>query len=798
MAEVKLRVGCDFDKASFDVVLRSIAEVSAGAQRMVAAEMVRAKRIEQEAAKASMTAAQQVADAAKRAAKEALVARIAAAKEAAKVAKESENLISRATVQAAEARVQAEENALKRIVDAERAAERKRAGVREDGRRSQFADIREMERQQRRAESASDRRRGEAYYLGKKAYRASAGAPESGQPPTGSGDRRRFFDDEVVQGSIGNMRQAAALGRRIASDMARGIGVDTDLASHVRANTELAASATTLSNQGFMPGQPGPAGIRQDPATLIKQARDVGSEAAFDPREVLSALSAFTAKTGDLQTGRDALAQLAQLARATGSSLHDMVDAAGDVSSNLGDVEDKGAKVVDVMRAIAGQGKVGAVEIKDLSVQMAKLAANVPAYAGNRTRTFAVLGAFAQEARAHGGAASASQAANAIASYTNQFSKAARIEGFKGMHINPFAAPGIIKPPDEVMLEHLQATKGDPLKMAKGIGDAKAQQVTKGFASIYREAYNAAPGNEAEKMAAGTKAYRARIEELTANAMKEDEILESFGRSMKGADAQAQLFNNRIGESVDLAGQTLIPKLIELGQGVASASGGLARFAAWMAEHPGQAITGAVLASIAKAGLEAGIKSAAGELVAFSTAAGPATMAIGGVAAAALAVAATYKAISDHFEEREKAQRDQIHADLDAAAALAAYKRGDISASALEEKKAGLEGRIRKGRDTLGEAEGGWQMAVGAAASVFAPDAARRSEQERYEQGSGRDSQQVALLREINESLRTLKKTPELLQDMHQSLKKPPATHAPATIRRDAATGPDGRRPQQQ
>ena len=57
--------------------------------------------------------------------------------------------------------------------------------------------------------------------------------------------------------------------------------------------------------------------------------------------------------------------KLGKLAKASGSDLGDLADAAGDVSTALGDMApDKKAERIDsIMRTIAGQGKIGAVEI---------------------------------------------------------------------------------------------------------------------------------------------------------------------------------------------------------------------------------------------------------------------------------------------------------------------------------------------------------------------------------------------------------------------------------------------------
>jgi len=148
----------------------------------------------------------------------------------------------------------------------------------------------------------------------------------------------------------------------------------------------------------------------------MSQALQVGGETGTDANAALEGLSKFVGKTGDLKLGRELMKDLAVYAKATGTELDDMTDAAADVATALPEAADKNKQVLAVMRAIAGQGKLGAVEVKDLASQMAKLAANAGQFEGSAADNIITLGAMAQESRQRGGSASASQATQSVAS----------------------------------------------------------------------------------------------------------------------------------------------------------------------------------------------------------------------------------------------------------------------------------------------------------------------------------------------------------------------------------------------
>lgn len=525
MSDVRVRISAVKDR-SFDVVFRSIEEQGRRAQKALTQATERGA-VEQ--AKA--------------------IARGAAATEKAiaQGAARGANALARETKRGASAAESAMEDLRREVQGLSPVMDRATAGTAQFGReakRSFSATSAEFNRMAREAERAMARV--ERAQRGPSAAERKQARRQLGRDVVGAGSR-------VLSSASG-----------IARDIAAGAGVDISLANAVRGSVNLESRATTLSNSAYMPGQSGANGQRVNPRALIDQAKQVANETAYDPTKVLEGLQKFVAKTGDLETGRASLKDMAVLAKATGTELDDMVDAAGDVANGLGNTENKGAKVKAVMAAIAAQGKEGAVEIKDLAIQMAKLGAASGTFEGDPTKVIATMGALAQMSRAKGGSASATQAATSVSSFTNTFSKSARLNAFKAFGVNTVGEGGKVRDPQEVIVDAIKAAsssknggmKNFDLNMGKMFMDTRARSVTKGFETVYKEA----GGGEA-----GIKAVRDAFERLSKATMQNTEIQESFRRAMGTTESQAQLVNNRMLELGTALKDAVLPAVLALG-----------------------------------------------------------------------------------------------------------------------------------------------------------------------------------------------------------------------------------------
>ncbi|WP_394849703.1 phage tail tape measure protein [Pendulispora brunnea] len=367
-------------------------------------------------------------------------------------------------------------------------------------------------------------------------------------------------------------RAAVRFATRTAADIAEGAGVDFGLSSHVQKNVELQSHTVNLSNQAYIEGADGAAGTRQDPRDIEAEVRSVAAATASDTTKAVEGLEKFVAKTGDLETGRKIFREMAVLAKAMGADLSDMEDAAGDVANQLGNIPNKAAMISWVMKGVAAQGKIGAVEMRDLASQMAKVASSAGQIEGDPARNIKTLSALAQIARAEGGAANAWQATTSVQAFVNTLKTPARAKAFQaatGKSI--YNEQGLIRDPEEIIIEALRASGKNPLAFKQIFANVQGAKPAEALATIYRRAGG---GDEGERQ------VREAFRRFAQAALDDREILESFHRAMGTSESQAQTFNLQLQAVVAEMQAHLLPALVELGPTVIAGTRAIAQLAA--------------------------------------------------------------------------------------------------------------------------------------------------------------------------------------------------------------------------
>lgn len=572
MAELRIKVGASVDR-SLTTAYQPLIEAARKARVAIEGELNRTATARARSSKASQSAEEKAA------------AATAKAQEKAAAAAE------KAAEKAARAEVRSREKAER---DKQRALD-------ETARKAELVAA----RQEKAAQRAADREAQALRKLEERRIRKANLGPEfngSYGGPTGIGVGGALRGG-AVNGAIGAGRWAAGAAMGVVGSAVRGMGLNLDMGQHMASAIDLEKRATDISNAAYMPGKSGAAGIRQDAGQLQREARQVGADAALDPNKAMEGLQAFVGKTGDLETGRAILADMAKLSRATGTNLEDMVNAAGDVANGLGDTDNKAQKVSDVMRAIAAQGKVGAVEIKDLATQMAKVQAASGGFEGDGSANIAKLNAIAQMSRSRGGSASASQAATSTLSFANTFSKGKRIKAFDDFGVSIQGAGGKTRDPMEIIKDSIRAAGSKEhggmaqfdMNMNKMFMDTRARAGTKGFEQIFKEN----GGGEA-----GIEAVAAAMRELEGATMSQAEVSRSFNKSMETTEAKTQAFNNAMsGVAADMK-DVLAPALVSLAPAVLGAAKEFASLVAWMTGSPFHANSKNDSADAANAGAE--------------------------------------------------------------------------------------------------------------------------------------------------------------------------------------------------
>lgn len=388
------------------------------------------------------------------------------------------------------------------------------------------------------------------------AYEAAGGAPKLSNIIGG-----------VASMGAGLAKKAASAAIGIAKDLAKSAGVDTDVSTIAKKNFDLESQAQTLSNASIVANDPNNQ-MRVSKQTLMNQALDVAEKYGGDANDALDGLAKFVSKTGDLKTGRDIMAQMAMYAKATGASASDMMDASGDLANQLGDGVNKAETLSTLMKVFAGQGRLGAIEIKHLSTQMAKIGAASSRFEGGTT-AIAQMGAAAQLARGTGGSPSAASAATAVSAFGDMFSKKARLAAFEKYGVDTQGAGGKVRDPKAILLDAMVAAQknalahGDKTGLGKEfdkamgtmISSSKARQVSLGMESKFKEA----GGGEA-----GVKAATDAIDKFQKAIISDEEITASFNAAMKTSTSQAEVFNASIRKSAMQMQTDLMPAMAAL------------------------------------------------------------------------------------------------------------------------------------------------------------------------------------------------------------------------------------------
>jgi hypothetical protein len=322
-----------------------------------------------------------------------------------------------------------------------------------------------------------------------------------------------------------------------------GIGV----ANAVQTQMSEQAMASRLANQAGTPG------IKKE---LLREAQGVKG---FTGAEVLSGMGSFVDLTGDLDTARALAQDMAKLSLSTGSSMENIGAAAGNFANNLKGIKDPGEralKIMEAMRALGGQGSVGAIELKDLAAGGAQIGAAAGQYSGDATENIKKAGVLAQAARAEGGASSADEALTSLGRFNDMVIQNA--DKLKKLGINAVERDkdGTIKSvadPRQLMADIFKGTKGDLGKINE-LFDVRGSRVVRGFSKSYERG--------------GTQGVLDRFDELMKTEMSQKRIDTGAQSRYEDADVQGleamKDFNREVGEKLVPELTKLIPKFTEL------------------------------------------------------------------------------------------------------------------------------------------------------------------------------------------------------------------------------------------
>lgn len=554
MSDIRIRVGAALD-ASVQKSFTTLGEAAKRAARDSEKEWRKTERELEQQAKSLLKAREKAERDAEKIVKQADREKIKSSQQTAREGKKAADQLARDEQRSAQERMRTFKELVREV---ERDA-RQRVQLEKQANR-------EIERDQ--ARSARAREREESKAAREKAKKPGFWGVRGGRIGIG---RRAALG---VSGGVAAMYGYGGAALSAAGSM---LGVNTDFAGMAHQGIENRAEAQQIVNAA-----PSTTGMsvqaRQSLAAGVQQqAQQVANDTASDTHDVLDAMRKFVALTGDLETARSTIGDIAKLSRATGSSLEDMSAASAEVANHLGDVPDRAGATLAVMRAIAGQGKLGALEIRDMAVQMAKLASQAPSFEGDTSKTIAILGAMAQESKLRGGSTSAAMAGTSVSSFASDISKGTTVKHWTAMGLNAFtdSSHTKLRSPEEIILEALKKTNGDQVKLGQLFPNKMGFRAVKGFASIYSEA----GGGQA-----GLKAVDEEFGRLSSAAMTQEEVTRAFNAQMATSESQVQLFNNHMQQLSQELSEAAIPALAGLAPLLLSATTGLSE---WVSELTG-------------------------------------------------------------------------------------------------------------------------------------------------------------------------------------------------------------------
>ncbi len=661
------------------------------------------------------------------------------AEQAARKVRASLDGATKATAKGAQTNVARSVAANKAYADALRMIEKSRADYEVAQRqKSTKAALRDFDERLRASKKTRDAEQRDILNTARAAERAEARGRER------ASNRRAHFREAAFR-DFGNraVSNIGAIGRGamgVGREVAQGVGLDSSISGTLSRNVELERLAVALSNQGVNVAE---GKGRIDPKQIESRIKQVSDATAMDRLDVGQGVGQMVARTGDLQGTLASMEQLAKLAKVTDASFADMAGAAGEVSNALGDMpeEQKTKAIADVMNTLAAQGKLGAVEIKDLASQFGKLGAAGTRFQGDRAENLKTMGGLVQLARKFGGAPSAREAATSIMGMANTFSTPARVAAFKRAGINVFdKKTGLIRSPTELILESLGKTKGDPTKFKKLFANVIGAKPAEALAGIFRtERAGALAGGASDKdaTAAGIRKAREELEKFSEATIDAAEFQESFSRAMDTTSSKAQQAQNRWDDISGEAAERLVPALQKLLPTIEAMFKGLADVATWAAENPGKAIAGAIVASIAKAGIETAVSKSLSALVTRAFAGGAAGAAgaggglgtLGALGAITITAATVYLVGRELIDEAVKQREGAIQSADDAlTGGQVALTNARSSREGAAKKKADLELALAENERQLGLAaakrESSYDIGIGRLDPGFALAAA--------------------------------------------------------------------------
>lgn len=487
---------------------------------------------------------------------------------------------------------------------------------------------------------------------------------------------------------------------------------------------------------------------------VFGRAEEVSKLYGVATTDIIDALDAFGAKSGDYKAGFDAIQGMVELAIATGGDLKDIAKAGGSAYNGTGG----GDAANNYLAELAGYGRQGSVDMKDLAQYAPRIVGSANAYEDKRG-AMSDLAISAQIAAQKGTATDAAEATTGVGNIARDLAKhsegitTSKAEGGLGIKTRTGGADSGYRSVKDIAKDLMSSTKGDMEQYVTEF-TAESQKVLMGYANLYKEGVKSAgpKASAADKDKAGLANIDKYYNSFADNKMTSAQAKTEAQDRMKETDKELEKAMNdlKILVANELVPELvrLMPKIKELVPVAAKLITTLVELATWLASNPFAAIVTLILGNLAKALAVDGIKSmlsaaisamAGGGKVPGGGPGGGAAAALGPVGAivttAAVIGAVSKEAIDTHYDGVEKKGGDVFKGAQDAiiGGRNAAYSSDPADLYEQQQALGKLKNSYRQQAENA-ESNGGMMdgvlRAVGAGGSVDARQASEKKTME--------------------------------------------------------------------
>jgi hypothetical protein len=202
-----------------------------------------------------------------------------------------------------------------------------------------------------------------------------------------------------------------------------------------------------------------------------------------------------------------------------------------------------------------------------------------------------------------GGATSAADAARGTAAFVNTLGKGARIKAFEKAGVDIFAdkEKTIHRDPFEILKDSFRKTGGNIPKLSNMYMDVLGRKTITGLTGAYKSAGGGEEGIKAVEQSLN-RYMKAQLDAATE--------AKNIADIQASTAAKAQRFQNNLDKIVSTTANDLLPALESAAPVVLQLSKAFGGLIGWVIENPGKAILGAILGSIARAGMESAFRTA--------------------------------------------------------------------------------------------------------------------------------------------------------------------------------------------